>query len=62
VVFLVTAGASSAEKLRTTADLVRSANLTADFAILLGAHRNDESSGVPDLRGLVADGPRGGAG
>jgi hypothetical protein len=62
VVFLVTAGASSAEKLRTTADLVRSANLTADFAVLIGAHPTDESSGVPEPQGQASGTPRGDAG
>jgi hypothetical protein len=48
VVLLVTAGRSSAELLRTTAGLIRSAALKLPFAVLVGADRTDESLGVPD--------------
>lgn len=48
VVLLVTAGRSSAERLRTTAGLIRAAALKLPFAVMVGADRNDESLGVPD--------------
>jgi capsular polysaccharide biosynthesis protein len=48
VVLLVTAGRSSAERLRTTAGLVRSSGLKLPFAVLVGADRTDESLGLPD--------------
>jgi capsular polysaccharide biosynthesis protein len=48
VVLLVAAGRSSAERLRTTGELVRSAGLRLSFAMMVGADRNDESSGLRD--------------
>ncbi len=48
VVLLVTAGRSSAERLRTTAELVRSTGLTLQFAMMVGADRTDESLGLPE--------------
>jgi capsular polysaccharide biosynthesis protein len=48
VVLLVTAGRSSAERLRTTAELVRSAGLKLPFAVMVGTDRTDESLGLPD--------------
>jgi capsular polysaccharide biosynthesis protein len=62
VVYLVNAGGSSAERLRSIADLVQSARLTADFAVLLGADPTDESSGVPDGLGYTSGERRGGGG
>jgi hypothetical protein len=44
---LVMAGRSSAERLRTTAELFRAAGLPLRFAIMTGADRNDESLGLP---------------
>jgi uncharacterized protein involved in exopolysaccharide biosynthesis len=46
VIVIVTAGRSSAERIRTSADLVRSAGLDLRFAALLHAERTDDSSGV----------------
>ena len=46
VVVVVTAGHSSAERVRTAADLVRAAALDLRFAALLRAERRDDSSGV----------------
>jgi hypothetical protein len=46
VIIVVTAGRSSAERVRTSADLVRSAGLDLRFAALLHAERTDDSSGV----------------
>jgi capsular polysaccharide biosynthesis protein len=51
VVILVTAGRSSAERLRTTAKLIRSAGLRLLFAVLVGADRTDESLGLPETAG-----------
>ncbi|GAA2143060.1 hypothetical protein GCM10009844_15010 [Nocardioides koreensis] len=51
VVLLVAAGRSNAERLRTTGELVRSAGLEPDFAMLVGADRTDESLGRPDPAG-----------
>jgi hypothetical protein len=48
VVLLVATGRSSAERLRTTGELVRSAGLELDFAMMVGADRTDESSGRYD--------------
>jgi hypothetical protein len=48
VVLLVTSGRSSAERLRTTAELLRSAGLKLPFAVMVGADRTDESLGLPD--------------
>jgi hypothetical protein len=47
VVVLVTAGRSSAQRLRTTGELVRAAGLRLPFAIMVGADRGDESLGLP---------------
>jgi capsular polysaccharide biosynthesis protein len=43
---LVTAGQSSAELLRTTAELARTAGLALPFAMMVGADRADESLGL----------------
>jgi capsular polysaccharide biosynthesis protein len=48
VVVVVTAGRSSAERLRTTGELVRTAELDLRFVVLLGADRGDESLGALD--------------
>jgi capsular polysaccharide biosynthesis protein len=48
VVLLVTAGRSSAERVRTTAGLLRASGLKLPFAVLVGADRTDESLGLPD--------------
>lgn len=45
VVLLVGAGQASAERLRTTGELVRSAGLDLMFAVMVGADRGDESLG-----------------
>ena len=47
-VLLVTAGRSSAERLSTSAELVRSAGLRVPFAVMVSADATDESLGVPD--------------
>jgi hypothetical protein len=49
VVIVVTAGLSSAERVRTAADLVRAARLDLRFAALLRADVTDESSGMAGL-------------
>jgi hypothetical protein len=49
LVIVVTAGLSSAERVRTTADLVRAAGLDLRFAALLRADSTDESSGMAGL-------------
>ena len=46
VIIAVTAGRSSAERIRTAADLVRTAGLELRFAALLRRERADESSGT----------------
>lgn len=48
VVLLVAAGESSAERLRTTAELIRSADLALPFAMMVGVDQTDESLGVPE--------------
>jgi hypothetical protein len=48
VVLLVESGRSSAERLRTTGELVRSAGLQLQFAMMVGTERTDESSGRSD--------------
>ena len=48
VVLVVTAGRSNAERLRTTAELLRAAGLKLSFVIMVGADRIDESLGLPD--------------
>jgi hypothetical protein len=48
VILVVTAGRSSAERLRTTGELIRSAGLRLLFAVMVGADRSDESLGEPD--------------
>lgn len=48
VVLLVTAGRSTAERLRTTGELLRTAGLRLLFAMLVGADANDESLGLPE--------------
>ncbi|WGL53312.1 hypothetical protein P5P86_05660 [Nocardioides sp. BP30] len=47
VVMVVAAGRSSAEQLRTAADLLRSAGIELVFAVLVGTDRTDESFGRP---------------
>ena len=47
-VVLVTAGRSSAERLRTTTELLRSAGLALPFALMLSSDEYDESLGLPD--------------
>jgi hypothetical protein len=51
VVLLVTAGRSSAERLRTTSELIRSAGMQLLFAMIVGADGSDESSGRPEKLG-----------
>jgi hypothetical protein len=46
VILVVTAGHSSAEKVRTVGELVRSAGLDLRFAVLMHAERTDNSSGT----------------
>jgi hypothetical protein len=46
VIIAVSAGRSSAERVRTAADLVRTAGLELRFAVLLRTERADESSGT----------------
>ena len=46
VVVVVTNGLSSAERVRTAADLIRAAGLELQFAVLLRADVTDESSGA----------------
>ena len=48
VVVLVTSGRSSADRLRTTAELISAAGLRLLFAMLVGSHRTDETPGLPD--------------
>ncbi len=48
VVLLVTAGQSSAERLRGTGELLRSADLPLLFAMMANTNRTDESLGDPD--------------
>jgi capsular polysaccharide biosynthesis protein len=47
VVVLVTAARSSAERLRTTGELIRSAGLRLRFALMVGSDQFDESLGLP---------------
>jgi hypothetical protein len=47
-VVLVTAGRSSAERLRTAAELLRSAGLALPFAMMVSSDEFDESLGQPD--------------
>lgn len=48
VVLLVTAGRSSAERLRTTAELFRTSEVPLTFAMMTGADTTDQSLGLPD--------------
>jgi hypothetical protein len=48
VIVLVAAGRSSAERLRTTGELIRSAGLRLLFAMMVGTDRTDESPGLGD--------------
>lgn len=48
VVVLVAAGRSSAERLRTTGELVRAAGLRLLFAMMVGTDRTDETLGLPE--------------
>ena len=45
-VAVVTAGRSSAERLRAVGDMVRLAGIRLDSAVLLGADKDDESLGL----------------
>lgn len=54
VVLLVTAGRSSAERLSTVAELVRSARLQLLFAMLIGSDSTDASLGEPRATGRSA--------
>jgi capsular polysaccharide biosynthesis protein len=47
VVMVVRAGASSAERLRAAADMVRAAGMELAFALLVGTDASDQSLGVP---------------
>jgi capsular polysaccharide biosynthesis protein len=49
VAVLVSAGRSSAERLRTTGELIRSAGLHLLFAMMVGTDRTDESTGLPEV-------------
>jgi capsular polysaccharide biosynthesis protein len=58
VVVVVTAGRSTATKLRATADMIRLARMRIVSAILVGADKADESLGTGDVRvssGVAAD-------
>lgn len=57
-IVMVTAGRSSAERLRTTGDLIRAAGLKLPFAVMLGADRYDESSGLPEVLDVTTTGAR----
>lgn len=57
VVLMVRAGSSTAEMLRTAAELLRLADLNLMFAMMVGADTTDESLGSPDL----GDQPQGGS-
>jgi capsular polysaccharide biosynthesis protein len=48
VVLLVTAGGSSAERLTTSAELLRSAGLNLPFALMVASEATDESLGTPE--------------
>ena len=48
VVLLVTAGRCSVERLRTAAELIRTAGLELVFAVMVESDRTDESLGLPD--------------
>ncbi len=48
VVLLVTAGGSSAERLTTSAELLRSAGLHLPFALMVSSDATDESLGTPE--------------
>lgn len=52
-VLVVTAGRSSAEQLRTTAELLRAAGIELVFALLIGTDRTDESSGLVTSSGSL---------
>jgi capsular polysaccharide biosynthesis protein len=54
VVLIVSAGRSSAERLRTTAQLIRAADLRLLFAMMIGADHHDESLG---LAGVLESAP-----
>ncbi len=59
VVLLVASGRSSAERLRTTGELVRAAGLQLSFAMMVGADRTDDSSGLPSTAGADSSGGKG---
>lgn len=54
MVLIVSAGRSSAERLRTTAQLIRAADLRLLFAMMIGADQHDESLG---LAGVLESAP-----
>lgn len=58
MVLLVAAGGASAERLRSTADLIRSAGLKLLFAMMVGTDQSDESLGMPDTSAPGWPGPR----
>jgi hypothetical protein len=58
VIVMVTSGRSSAERLRTTGDLIRAAGLKLPFAVMVGVDRYDESSGLPEALEATANGAR----
>ena len=47
-VLLVTAGRSSAERLRSAADLLRSGGVTVEFVVMVHSDRTDKSLGLPE--------------
>jgi MinD-like ATPase involved in chromosome partitioning or flagellar assembly len=49
VVVVVTAGRSSAEKVRTVGELIRAAGLDLRFAVLMHTERTDDSLGMADV-------------
>ena len=49
-VLLVTAGRSSAERLRSAADLLRSGGVTVEFVVMVHSDRTDKSLGLPEPR------------
>jgi capsular polysaccharide biosynthesis protein len=49
VILVVTAGRSSVEKVRTVADMIRTAGLDLRFAVLMHTERRDDSSGTANV-------------
>jgi hypothetical protein len=56
VVVAVTAGASSAERVRSAGSMLRTAGLELWCAVLLHAEAADESSGLPSIGRPIDDG------